>query len=92
MKIHGRLDFVSQTHACQALSKRLWCLRAEEDFYDKLSSSIAPEIYGHEDIKKALLLLLVGGVDRNANGERVQSPLLSKHLLQACHLLSKLGE
>ena len=37
---------------------------ADEDFYNKLASSIAPEIYGHEDIKKALLLLLVGGVDR----------------------------
>jgi DNA replication licensing factor MCM7 len=32
--------------------------------YDMLSASIAPEIYGHDDIKKALLLLLVGGVSR----------------------------
>ena len=35
--------------------------------YQNLSKSIAPEIYGMEDIKKALLLLLVGGVDKNMN-------------------------
>uniref|UniRef100_F7AUJ3 DNA replication licensing factor MCM7 n=1 Tax=Ciona intestinalis TaxID=7719 RepID=F7AUJ3_CIOIN len=44
----------------------------QDDFYDKLANSIAPEIYGHEDIKKALLLLLVGGVDRNANGMKIR--------------------
>nr|CAB3263696.1 DNA replication licensing factor mcm7-B [Phallusia mammillata] len=44
----------------------------QEDFYDKLANSIAPEIYGHEDIKKALLLLLVGGVDRNSNGMKIR--------------------
>lgn len=36
----------------------------EEDFYSRLAQSLAPEIYGHQDVKKALLLLLVGGVDR----------------------------
>uniref|UniRef100_A0A8C4J139 DNA replication licensing factor MCM7 n=1 Tax=Dromaius novaehollandiae TaxID=8790 RepID=A0A8C4J139_DRONO len=44
----------------------------EEDFYDKLASSIAPEIYGHEDVKKALLLLLVGGVDRSPHGMKIR--------------------
>merc|ERR1712141_445672 len=43
-----------------------------EDFYNKLSSSIAPEIYGHDDIKKALLLLLVSGVDRNPAGMKIR--------------------
>lgn len=32
--------------------------------YERLSKSIAPEIFGHVDVKKALLLLLVGGVDK----------------------------
>jgi len=45
---------------------------AEEDFYEKLSSSIAPEIYGHEDVKKALLMLLVGGVDKSPQGMKIR--------------------
>ncbi|XP_065177638.1 DNA replication licensing factor mcm7-B-like [Sycon ciliatum] len=44
----------------------------EHEFYEKLASSIAPEIYGHEDIKKALLLLLVGGVDRSPQGMKIR--------------------
>ncbi|XP_032111129.1 DNA replication licensing factor MCM7 isoform X1 [Sapajus apella] len=45
---------------------------AEEDFYEKLAASIAPEIYGHEDVKKALLLLLVGGVDQSPRGMKIR--------------------
>jgi DNA replication licensing factor MCM7 len=36
-----------------------------DDVYENLASSIAPEIFGMTDVKKALLLLLVGGVERN---------------------------
>jgi DNA replication licensing factor MCM7 len=43
-----------------------------EDFYNLLASSLAPEIYGHEDVKKALLLLLVGGVDRQPQGMKIR--------------------
>ena len=39
-------------------------LIAEGDVYNRLAKSIAPEIYGNLDVKKALLLLLVGGVDK----------------------------
>lgn len=39
-------------------------LRDDPQLYMKLAQSIAPEIYGHLDVKKALLLLLVGGVTK----------------------------
>jgi DNA replicative helicase MCM subunit Mcm2 (Cdc46/Mcm family) len=44
----------------------------QDNFYDVLASSIAPEIYGMEDIKKSLLLQLVGGVDKNAAGMKIR--------------------
>jgi len=47
-------------------------LMSGENIYSKLASSIAPEIYGHEDLKKALLLLLVGGVDRSPAGMKIR--------------------
>ncbi|CAH1982458.1 unnamed protein product [Acanthoscelides obtectus] len=46
------------------LSREELAALSADDFYAKLASSIAPEIYGHVDVKKALLLLLVGGVDK----------------------------
>ena len=44
----------------------------EEDFYEKLASSLAPEIYDHEDVKKALLFLLVGGVNCTPHGMKIR--------------------
>ena len=48
----------------QEMSDRIDSYSADCDIYSKLARSIAPEIYGHEDVKKALLLLLVGGSPR----------------------------
>lgn len=46
------------------------------DPYGRLASSIAPEIFGHEDVKKALLLQLVGGVTRNlADGMKIRGDI-----------------
>jgi len=48
----------------------------EAHLYDKLASSIAPEIYGHEDVKKVLLLLLIGGVTKEVgDGMKIRGDL-----------------
>ena len=59
----------------------------EPDFYEKLACSLAPEIYGHEDIKKVLLLLLVGGVDRSPEGMKIRGKILCNrpsHTVVSC--------
>ncbi|CAM9138721.1 unnamed protein product [Ectocarpus sp. 12 AP-2014] len=48
----------------------------DPEVFSKLARSIAPEIYGHEDIKKALLLQLVGGVTRKLpDGMRIRGDI-----------------
>jgi DNA replication licensing factor MCM7 len=36
----------------------------EDTLFKRLAASIAPEIYGMEHVKKALLLLMAGGVTK----------------------------
>ncbi|KAI1843303.1 hypothetical protein JX265_007777 [Neoarthrinium moseri] len=44
--------------------------------YEMLAKSIAPEIFGHLDVKKALLLLLVGGVTKEmGDGMRIRGDI-----------------
>ncbi|VDN83627.1 unnamed protein product [Brugia pahangi] len=45
---------------------------SQDNLYELLAYSIAPEIYGHLDFKKSLLFALVGGVDKNVNGTKVR--------------------
>ncbi|KAH3902183.1 probable DNA replication licensing factor MCM7 [Saccharomycodes ludwigii] len=58
---HKRRDYdISNTFMDAAIQELL----NQGNVYERLALSIAPEIYGHLDVKKALLLLLVGGVDK----------------------------
>jgi len=47
-----------------AVEAEIDAIKNSGNVYDRLAKSIAPEIFGHDDVKKALLLLLVGGVDK----------------------------
>ncbi|KAL9647628.1 hypothetical protein ABK040_015119 [Willaertia magna] len=46
-----------------------------EEWFNKLSRSIAPEIYGHFDVKKALLLMLISGVTKERKGLKIRGDL-----------------
>lgn len=51
-------------------------LHSEGGIYNRLAQSIAPEIYGHLDVKKILLLLLCGGVTKEiGDGMRIRGDI-----------------
>lgn len=39
-------------------------MRQTPNLYDKLSQSLAPAVFGHEDVKKGIMLQLLGGVHK----------------------------
>ncbi|KAI9747517.1 MAG: Mcm2-7 hexameric complex component [Lichina confinis] len=56
--------------------RRIEQYRDSGHMYEYLARSIAPEIYGHVDVKKALLLLLIGGVTKEmGDGMRIRGDL-----------------
>ncbi|CAD5234516.1 unnamed protein product [Bursaphelenchus xylophilus] len=48
---------------------------SQENIYDLLAYSIAPEIYGLSDVKKSLLLCLVGGTDAQESGMKIRGAI-----------------
>lgn len=58
-------SLVSKTYNKNTDVKDTFSPFAHADRYEKLSQMIAPSVYGHKDVKKALLLMLVGGITKN---------------------------
>lgn len=59
-----------------AVRAKITALHAEGGIYNRLAQLIAPEIFGHLDVKKILLLLLCGGVTKEiGDGMRIRGDI-----------------
>ncbi|KAI8913605.1 MCM2/3/5 family-domain-containing protein [Gorgonomyces haynaldii] len=62
--------------ATDEINSEIQDIHSSQGAYHRLASSIAPEIFGHEDIKKALLLMLVaGGSKETTDGMKVRGDI-----------------
>lgn len=69
-KQYELLELSAEAHA------RIEQLHREEGIYNRLALLIAPEIYGHLDVKRILLLLLCGGVTKEiGDGMRIRGDI-----------------
>jgi DNA replication licensing factor MCM7 len=74
--IHQLKKQYSELEVTPEIERAIAELQRDPGMYNRLSQSIAPEIYGHADVKKALLLLLVGGVTKTmGDGMKIRGDL-----------------
>lgn len=78
-KIADKLSSFSLTEEDR---KQIAALSKEPDLHQKIINSIAPSIYGHEDIKLAVALALFGGQSKDIKGKhRVRGDINGKLVL-----------
>ncbi len=57
-------------------AKEIRKIAKRKDVFSLISTSVAPSLYGHEYIKKALLLLMLGGMEKNLeNGTHLRGDI-----------------
>lgn len=74
--VHQMKKSYAQHVMTDDIRQRLVDLQNDPNLYNNLANSISPNIYGHEDVKKALLLMLVGGVSKDTgDGMKIRGEL-----------------
>ncbi|PKX88784.1 MCM DNA helicase complex subunit MCM2 [Aspergillus novofumigatus IBT 16806] len=62
-------DQLAGFHLTEEDEREIRALSRDPDIVDKIVRSIAPSIYGHQDVKTAVALSLFGGVSKEAQGK-----------------------
>ncbi|KAL5364995.1 MCM2/3/5 family-domain-containing protein [Aspergillus floccosus] len=62
-------DQLAGFHLTEEDEREIRALSRDPDIVDKIIRSVAPSIYGHEDVKTAIALSLFGGVSKEAQGK-----------------------
>lgn len=75
--LHARSTGVSAREHLNDLDIRnINKLAKRSDVFEILAQSLAPSIYGHENIKRAILLMLFGGIEKNLeNGSHLRGDI-----------------
>ncbi|KAF8528057.1 ATP dependent DNA helicase [Hysterangium stoloniferum] len=67
---------IAQTPLTAADIRTISQLSKRKDIFELLYQSLAPSIFGHPEIKQAILLLLLGGAEKNlANGTHIRGDI-----------------
>ncbi|CDZ98748.1 atp dependent dna helicase [Phaffia rhodozyma] len=67
---------IAQTPITDTDIRQINKLSRKKNIFELLSQSLAPSIYGHDYIKKSILLLLLGGMEKNlANGTHIRGDI-----------------
>merc|ERR1740130_1166246 len=61
-KLDGQDDVLASFTAEQ--QREIAEIKETKQLYRKMATSLAPNVFGHEDVKKGLLLMLLGGVHK----------------------------
>ncbi|PWN48893.1 putative MCM3-subunit of pre-replication complex [Violaceomyces palustris] len=67
---------IAQAHITDTDVRNINKISKRKNVFNLLSQSLAPSIYGHDYIKKAILLLLLGGAEKNLpNGTHIRGDI-----------------
>ena len=83
IKVRSVLDsyFWREFETFPAIQKAINALSKDERIGERIIASVAPSVYGHDDIKRALALALFGGQPKDKQQKhRVRMINLIKHL------------